>query len=126
MYQLGVQSSFVAQHFLVGGDFGRENQWHSHHYRADVVLDGNALDRHGFLVDIVELRAALGGVIERYRDHTLNELPEFEGLNPSLEHFARLFGERLAEAIGTQRLDRIRVVLWEDEAAWASWERGPG
>ena len=33
--------------------------------------------------------------MNRYRDRTLNELPEFEGLNPSVENFARILGDIL-------------------------------
>ncbi|MEZ4656751.1 MAG: 6-carboxytetrahydropterin synthase [Caldilineaceae bacterium] len=41
MYTLAVQRDFVAQHFLIGGDWGPENQWHSHHYRLEVQLQGS-------------------------------------------------------------------------------------
>jgi 6-pyruvoyltetrahydropterin/6-carboxytetrahydropterin synthase len=123
MYRLGVTREFVAQHRLVGGDFGRENGWHSHHYRLEAVFEGEALDRHGFLVDIDRVGESLDGLIDRYRDRTLNDLPEFEGLNPSLEHFARILAERLAQSVDDPRIAGVRVVLWEDDVAWASWER---
>jgi 6-pyruvoyltetrahydropterin/6-carboxytetrahydropterin synthase len=32
MYTVALQRDFVAQHFLIGGDGGAENQWHSPHY----------------------------------------------------------------------------------------------
>ena len=32
------------------------------------------------------VEAALDELAARYRDRTLNDLPEFEGLNPSIEH----------------------------------------
>jgi 6-pyruvoyltetrahydropterin/6-carboxytetrahydropterin synthase len=31
MYTVTITRDFVAQHFLIGGDWGAENQWHSHH-----------------------------------------------------------------------------------------------
>ncbi len=121
MYQLTVIRDFIAQHYLIGGDWGAENAPHSHHYRAEVQLEGATLDEHGYLVDIVAVEAALARLIARYRDHTLNDLPEFSGLNPSLEHFARIFAEALAADITAPNLSRLTVRLWEHETAWASY-----
>jgi len=50
MYTVTITRDFVAQHFLIGGDWGAENQWHSHHYKAEVRLEGATLDQHGYLV----------------------------------------------------------------------------
>ncbi len=47
MYTLAVQRNFIASHYLVGGDWGPENQLHSHHYRVEVILEASELDRHG-------------------------------------------------------------------------------
>jgi len=88
MYTTAVQRSFIAQHFLIGGDWGKENQPHSHHYVVELQLEGATLDRHGYLVDIVDIESNLEALVEQYRDRTLNELAEFAGLNPSIEHFA--------------------------------------
>ena len=84
MYSVAVKREFVAQHFLIGGDWGAENDWHSHHYQIEVQLRGPTLDRHGYLVDIVDINAHLEALVGRYRDKTLNDLPEFKDLNPSL------------------------------------------
>ena len=121
MYELGVRRDFVAQHRLVGGDFGKENDWHSHHYQVEVRLAGPRLGAHGFLVDIVEVKAGLEATLDAFRDRTLNDLPEFEGLNPSLEHFVRIFTERLLSTFEPRGLERVEVRLWEDPTAWASY-----
>ena len=42
MYTLAVQRDFVAQHYLIGGDWGAENFWHSHHYRLEVQLEADS------------------------------------------------------------------------------------
>ena len=59
MYTLAVKRNFVAQHYLIGGDWGAENQWHSHHYKLEVILEGERLDQHGYLVDIVDVERTL-------------------------------------------------------------------
>ncbi len=90
MYRVAVKRDFVAQHYLIGGDWGAENQKHSHHYQLELELAGEALDEHGYLVDIVDIETNLDAQVRHYRDQTLNELSEFQGLNPSIEHFSRI------------------------------------
>lgn len=120
-YQLGVNRDFVAQHYLIGGDWGKENTKHSHHYRLEIVLSHDDLDRHGYLVDIVRVKESLDGQVETYRDQTLNDLPAFEGLNPSLEAFARILAESIDADLKDQSLAGLTVKLWEDKEAWASY-----
>jgi 6-pyruvoyltetrahydropterin/6-carboxytetrahydropterin synthase len=124
MYTVAVQRTFIAQHYLIGGDWGAENTLHSHPYQVEVQLEGDELDQHGFLVDIVAIENALDALISRYRDRALNDQPEFAGLNPSLEHFARILCQALAAHIRASNVLAITVMLWENEAAWASfrWE----
>jgi 6-pyruvoyltetrahydropterin/6-carboxytetrahydropterin synthase len=125
MYTIAVKRDFVAQHYLVGGDWGPENVKHSHHYQVEVQLEGAALDQHGYLVDIVEVEAQLNALTDCYRDHTLNDLPEFAGLNPSIEHFSRILAERLVEALDPKKrfshLSVLTVKLWENDIAWAAY-----
>lgn len=123
MHSVSVQRDFVAQHYLVGGDWGAENEWHSHHYRVEVRLEGTELDRHGYLVDIVDIEAALDALLARYRDKTLNDLPAFAERNPSLERFAELFARGLEDEIRTAGLHALTVKLWESPTAWASFRR---
>jgi 6-pyruvoyltetrahydropterin/6-carboxytetrahydropterin synthase len=123
-YTLAVKRDFVAQHFLVGGDWGPENVKHSHHYVLELQLEGDRLDRHGYLVDIVDVERHLDERVARYRDQTLNELPEFAGLNPSLEHFCRILAEALAARIRVEALTALVVRLWENDIAWASYRVG--
>ncbi|MEK7786037.1 MAG: 6-carboxytetrahydropterin synthase, partial [Chloroflexota bacterium] len=96
MYIVAVKRDFVAQHYLIGGDWGPENRMHSHHYAVEVQLEDDQLDQHGYLVDIVDIEKHLNRLVAHYRDQTLNDLPEFAGLNPSLEHFSRILCLALA------------------------------
>ena len=123
MYTVAVKRDFVAQHFLVGGDWGVENQKHSHHYQVELQLQGSALDEHGYLVDIVDIEANLNALVAYYSDKTLNDLREFAGRNPSIEHFARILCDTLAERIKTATLSALTVKLWENEIAWAAYRK---
>ena len=119
-YGLGVLRSFTSRHFLVGGDFGPEGELHGHAYRAEVRLEGDELDEHGFLVNIVRVEEALDTLVARYRDAVLNELPEFEGSNTGVEVFARVLVEAMSGTLAGEGLTGIEVRLWESDEAWAS------
>jgi 6-pyruvoyltetrahydropterin/6-carboxytetrahydropterin synthase len=123
MYKLAVKTDFIAQHFLVGGEAGPENQKHSHHYRIEVKLQGNTLNEHGYLVDIVKVREKLERLVAGFRDRTLNELPEFKDKNPSIEHLAFIFHRKLSEDMGAEGITALSVKVFEDESAWASFRR---
>jgi len=119
-YTLAVKRDFVARHFLVGGDWGAENELHSHNYQVEVQLEGKILDEHGYLVDIVAVEAHLEELVAYYRDRTLNDLPEFAGLNPSIEHFARLLAQEVLSRV-KEPLSAVRVKIWENDIAWAAY-----
>jgi len=121
MYAVAVKRDFVAQHYLVGGDWGPENNLHSHHYAIELQLEGTELDQHGYLVDIVDIETNLEALVEEYRDQTLNDLPAFEGLNPSIEHFSRILCLELDGRILAGNITTLTVVLWENKIAWACY-----
>ena len=72
-------------------------------------------------MDILDVEKHLDGLIDRYRDQLLNDLPEFAGLNPSLEHFARILAEGMDAQLANPGVSMIKVVLWEDDSAWAAY-----
>lgn len=121
MYTVAVRRDFTAQHYLVGGDWGAENQWHSHFYQLEVRLEGARLDQHGFLVDIVDIERRLDALIATYRDRTLNDLPEFADLNPSIEHLSRIAATALASQLTAPTVSALTVTVWENSIAWASY-----
>lgn len=121
MYKLNIKKEFVAQHYLTSPNCGAENEWHSHHFEVEVTLEGCELNKHGYLIDLVDLESAVDSLVARYRDATLNDLPEFDGLNPSIEHFARIFWNRLHDRLPTGEIEGMTIRIWEDESAWASY-----
>ncbi|MGB8646022.1 MAG: 6-carboxytetrahydropterin synthase [Anaerolineae bacterium] len=126
MYTTAVRRDFVAQHFLFGGDWGAENTKHAHHYQVEVQLSGERLDAHGYMVDIVDITQALDEVAAYFRDRTLNDLPEFAGLNPSIEHLSRIFLHVFLQRIHATNLTRVRVQVWENDIAWSAYEEMMG
>jgi 6-pyruvoyltetrahydropterin/6-carboxytetrahydropterin synthase len=121
MYTVAIQRIFNAQHHLIGGDWGAENEEHSHEYRVEVRLEKADLDQHGYVVDIVELEESLDRVVARYRDRSLNDLPEFEGLNPSIENFARIIFHAISELSRELNAHSLEIRIWENDIAWTSY-----
>lgn len=121
MYSVAVKQDMIAQHYLVGGDWGAENHPHSHHYEIEVKVESLELDQHGYLVDIVKIEEELQVVIDYFGDKMLNDQPEFKGLNPSIEHFSRIICERLLQEIKPPGSGRFSVKIWENQACWAAY-----
>ncbi|MEI8131591.1 MAG: 6-carboxytetrahydropterin synthase, partial [Leptolinea sp.] len=109
-------------HYLIGGDWGEENQLHSHHYRLELVLTGDSLDMHNYLVDIVEINNLLDEQVKIYKEKTLNDFPIFSNINPSIEYFSKVLCQTLNSGIKAPNIRRASVKLWENQIAWAAYE----
>ncbi len=101
MYTLGVRRNFIARHFLIGGDW--------------------ELDQHGYLVDIMDVEKHLDEIVNYYKEQMLNDKPEFAGLNPSIENFSRILATSLNDHIKAVNISALKIVLWENESAWAAY-----
>jgi len=127
VYHLCLIRPFRAQHFLVGGDWGAENLLHWHDFRAEWTLGGTELNEHGYLLDLLAVEVLLDRVLEEVSEKVLNELKPFHGLNPSVERLARHLSDRLLDQAGQfdpkGRLSHSRLVVFENETAWASWSQ---
>jgi 6-pyruvoyltetrahydropterin/6-carboxytetrahydropterin synthase len=122
MYTVTVLADFVAQHFLTVPDPGPEGVPHSHHYEFELEFRGPELNEYDYLVDIEDVETAIEDLRDRYEDTMLNDLPEFEGYNPSVERFARVVWDRVAAAVTDDTVEELTVTVWEDGEAYAAYE----
>jgi 6-pyruvoyltetrahydropterin/6-carboxytetrahydropterin synthase len=122
MYAVSVLADFVAQHYLTVPNPGPEGVAHSHRYELEVEFRGPELNEYDYLVDIDDVEVALEDVRDRYADELLNDLPEFEGDNPSVERFSRVIWERVTEQVTDDTIETVTVTVWEDEEAYAAYE----
>ena len=86
-----------------------------------MLLECDELDQHGYLVDIVDLGNAVSAVIAGFQEQTLNDLQPFQGLNPSLERFARIFYLALQDRLHNASM-QLCVKLWENSSDWAAYQ----
>ena len=122
MYATTVRTEFVAQHYLTVPNPGPEGELHSHQFRVELEFRGPELGEYDYLVDIDDATAALGALAGRYTDATLNELPEFDGYNPSVERFSRVVFDRVTDRVTDDTVAELAVTVWEDDQAAASYD----
>ena len=122
-YTVAIKQDLVAQHYLIGEASESEKRTHSHRYQVEVQLDGRALNEQGYLVDIDEIDSLLKEVLVRYEDKTLNDLPEFKGLNPSIEHLARTICHHLSDRLKAPNVNALTVRVWETANAWGLYRQ---
>ena len=97
MYEVRVETSFSAAHFLQ--DYhGKCERLHGHNYKVYAHVRGNALDEGGMLLDFSELKHTLCEVCSLLDHYNLNDFEYFRQ-NPS--------AERIATYIATQILERM-------------------
>lgn len=108
MSHISVPRNFVAQGYLAvpGSGPDPEGEVRSYHFRAAVGLAAFELNEYGYLVDRVDVEetldavdAVLNDLKERYRDALSNDLSESEVSPSSVEHFVRLFGDRVVDSV---------------------------
>jgi 6-pyruvoyltetrahydropterin/6-carboxytetrahydropterin synthase len=87
----------------------------------ELVLEKKELDRHGFLVDIIEVERHLNEVLVNFDGKTLNALPAFAGTNPSSERLATIIHDLFEVKFAFFRLEALAVTIWEDDIAWTSY-----
>jgi 6-pyruvoyltetrahydropterin/6-carboxytetrahydropterin synthase len=121
MFEVTIEETFAAGHALRNYRGKCENV-HGHNYRCQVTLEGAELDHIGLLVDFVELKRVVHGVIDRMDHQWLNEFPPFDVLNPSAENMARYIYQQVAEGLKVREGVRVGLVrLWETDTAHATY-----
>jgi 6-pyruvoyltetrahydropterin/6-carboxytetrahydropterin synthase len=123
MFEVTIEETFAAGHALRNYRGKCENV-HGHNYRCQVTLEGAELDEIGLLVDFVELKRVVHGVLDRLDHQWLNEFPPFDVLNPSAENMARYIYQQVAEGLKVREGVRIALVkLWETDTAYATYRQ---
>ena len=117
MFEVSVQQTFAAAHFLRGYQ-GKCANLHGHNYRVEVTVEGEKLNHIGLLTDFVEVKRAMKGLIDRL-DHTnLNETPPFDVENPSAENIAYYFAVEVQKEL-EEGVRIARVTVWETDTSIA-------
>jgi 6-pyruvoyltetrahydropterin/6-carboxytetrahydropterin synthase len=120
MFEVSVEQTFAAGHALRNYRGKCENV-HGHNYRVLVTIEGPELDSIGLLVDFVELKKLMNGVIDRLDHQFINDLAPFDTINPSAENMAKYFYDEISAGLGESSIRVSEVKLWETDTASATY-----
>ena len=119
MFELSVEDTFAAGHALRGYR-GKCEKVHGHNYKVQVAVEGGTLDSAGLLVDFVELKRLLHGVMDRLDHEFLNDVAPFDAVNPTAENMAKYFYDEIARGLPPGvRLASVRI--WETDTSIATY-----
>ncbi len=120
-YALTVRSGFAAAHRLKEYE-GNCERLHGHNWRVEVTVESEELDERGIALDFREIKASISGLLSLFDHRYLNDVPPFDGMNPSSENLARHIFEEMEKR--TPAPARVaRVTVWESEDARAEYFR---
>ena len=120
MYELSIEKTFAAAHFLRGFD-GPCANLHGHNYRVVVLMRGETLNEMGMLADFSDLKNALMEIIAPLDHACLNEVPAFQTQNPTTEQIACFIGEAMAARDFGAAVRVFCVQVWETPGQSASY-----
>jgi 6-pyruvoyltetrahydropterin/6-carboxytetrahydropterin synthase len=123
MYQVTVEDSFAAGHFLRNYRGKCENP-HGHNYKVRITLQGEQLDKAGLLLDFKELKQLMKPVIERLDHQMINEVEPFTTINPSAENLAKYFFDETNRGLSQTTDGRVSVkdvTIYETDTTTATY-----
>jgi 6-pyruvoyltetrahydropterin/6-carboxytetrahydropterin synthase len=120
MFEVSVQETFAAAHFLRGYK-GKCERLHGHNYRVEITVGGERLDAIGMLLDFVEIKRELRKLLERVDHYNLNDIPPFDAeVNTTAENLAFYFWTEMQKALG-DGVNVSQVKVWETDTAVATY-----
>src|SRR3984957_4719206 len=121
MFEVAVDQTFAAGHALRNYKGKCENV-HGHNFRGQVVIEGDRLDDTGLLVDFIDVKQTMRGIIDRLDHVFLNDIAPFDIKNPSAENIAEYFHQEMSNALTSPVPIRIREIkVWETDIQSATY-----
>ena len=120
-WQLTVRDHFSAAHALRHYQ-GKCESLHGHNFGVEICVRGEKLSEPvQYLIDFSVLKKELKGALSLVDHSCLNELAEFEELNPSSENLARLIFQRLRPNMEKHGVTLVSVSVSESEKQAATY-----
>ncbi|MBN1998880.1 6-carboxytetrahydropterin synthase QueD [candidate division KSB1 bacterium] len=116
MFKLVVKAEFSSAHHLVDypGDCKRV---HGHNWKIYATVGSKSLNDQGMVIDLLDLESILKEIVAPLDHRLLNEVPPFDGLNPTSENIARYVYDSIADKMPPHVIvDNIKVFETDDYA----------
>jgi 6-pyruvoyltetrahydropterin/6-carboxytetrahydropterin synthase len=113
-FSVRVEARFEAAHFLREYR-GISEPLHGHSYKVEADLEGQGggLDEDAIAVDFVSAKRKLEALAKKLDYGCINDVPPFDGINPSAENIAEWFARELQAAVADEQALVTGVTLWE-------------
>jgi len=112
MYEIIVEDHFDSAHFLRGYKGKCENT-HGHRYTVRVRLKTERLNEIGLAYDFNNLKRNLAEILTKYDHCSLNQIPPFDRINPSVENVATTIYHELKAKLYHEPISISAVEAWE-------------
>jgi len=120
MYEVTVEQEFDAAHYLRGYE-GKCEKLHGHRFRVVASISASHTDEVGMAYDFTRLKKHLAAILGRL-DHTcLNDVPPFDGINPSSENLATVIYQELEPMLKGTGVKVSRVQVWESPHTYVTY-----
>jgi 6-pyruvoyltetrahydropterin/6-carboxytetrahydropterin synthase len=104
--------------------FGACQRLHGHNFRLEVSVAGEPDPRTGFFCNVLELeRIVRQAVVEPCDHQTLNDLPMFAGVVPTMEMVAQVLWRELEPRLAAAGMRLTAVVFAETDEHWVRIDR---
>ncbi len=124
MFELKVKTHFAGAHQLTMVGQKCENL-HGHNWHVEVCVRGASLNAAGVLADFGDIKKAVRQVVDKELDHKyLNELPAFNGVQPTSERIAVYIASQVQAFLDKDLGEKVRVsrvMAWESDDACATY-----
>jgi 6-pyruvoyltetrahydropterin/6-carboxytetrahydropterin synthase len=119
MFELTVETSFSAAHFLEEHP-SHCGRLHGHNWTVGVTVAGDRLNTAGMVVDFAVLKQVIQEAVAVFDHRYLNELPPFcDGVQPTAENIARqIWGTVAAKLAACAGVTVKEIKVAESPSAW--------
>ena len=129
MFTVEVRDHIMIAHSFRGAVFGPAQALHGATFVVDAAFIAETLDANGIVIDIGRAHDSLKAMLSPLNYRSLDDIPEFKGLNTTTEFLAKHIYDGLANAARAGELGRpgrelkaLRITLSESHVARASYE----
>ncbi|NQV69851.1 MAG: 6-carboxytetrahydropterin synthase QueD [Pseudohongiella sp.] len=121
MYEIHIEDSFAAGHFLRRYQ-GKCENLHGHNYKVNVSFQADSLDKADLAIDFTVAKKWLKQILDVLDHKCLNDLPMFTEDNPSAEKIAKYIYTEYQKLLPAS-VKMTKVKIWEtDRNAVSYWE----
>ncbi len=122
IFEIYVKSEFSAAHRICGY-LGNCARVHGHNWTVETFAQCRELNDIGIAIDFRDIKQAVKEILEGMDHYDLNDLPAFEGVNPTSENVARFLFLELSKKLNSDRVKISKVKVSEAPGAAATyWE----